>query len=168
MMTRIYFAVELAGALVGDFALVADADLLGDVDALKQRIKASRSRLRDVELGDMTVFGVWGAKPTVAVWKTKLLDGDAALDPADTLGTLIGDMERAYIIVHITAPPPAAATGATRRAVECSLLSPSVLVTSSLASDAHFSSACPSHWNFAAVITSRTERLLSCNMSRSV
>ena len=60
----------------------------------------------------MTVFGTWGAKPTVASWEAKLADGDAALDPAATLGTLIGDKERAYFIVHITAPPPAAAAGA--------------------------------------------------------
>ena len=60
----------------------------------------------------MTVFGTWGAKPTVASWEAKLADGDAALDPAATLGTLIGDKERAYFIVHIPAAPPAAAAGA--------------------------------------------------------
>ena len=71
-MTHIYFAVEQDGVLVGDFARVTTFDLAGDVDALKQRLKASRSRLRDIEHGDMTIFGVWGAKPTIAVWTAKL------------------------------------------------------------------------------------------------
>ena len=106
-MARIYFAVVQDGVLVGDFDAVDGVDLAGDVRTLKQRFQASRSRLRDVELGDMTVFGPWGAKPTVASWKAKLADGDAALDPAAAISTLIVDMECAYLIVSITAPPPA-------------------------------------------------------------
>ena len=63
MTTRIYIADYQGGALEGDFARV-DIDLAGDVDALKQRTKASRSRLlHDVDLGDMTVFGPWAVKP---------------------------------------------------------------------------------------------------------
>ena len=78
--------------------------------AVKQRLKASRSRLRDVDLGDMTVFGVWASAAAVVQDV-----GDATkcrrCDPADTLGALIGSMERAYFIVRIAVPPPAAAAG---------------------------------------------------------
>ena len=56
-MTRIYVAVEQVGVLVGNFDIVEGVDLAADVRALKQRIKTWRSRLRDVELGDITVFG---------------------------------------------------------------------------------------------------------------
>ena len=111
-MARIYFAVVQDGVLVGTFTTVAGVNFSGDAEEFAAHLKASRSRLRDVELGDMTVIGPWGTKPTVASWKAKLADGDAALDPAATLGTLIGDKERAYFIVHIPAAPPAAAAGA--------------------------------------------------------
>ena len=111
-MPHIYCAVYQGGALVGDFDLVEGVDFAGNMRALKQRIKSSRSRLRDVEFGDMTVFGPWAAKPKVAVWTAALADGDEARDPAATLGDLIGDKQCAYFIVRITAPPPAAAAGA--------------------------------------------------------
>ena len=117
VMTHIYIVLEQGGELVGDFDLVDRVDLTADVRALKERIKASRSRLRNVDLGDMTVFGVWAAKPLRAVWTAALKEGDAALDPAATLGALIGDKECAYFIVRITAPPLAAAAGASGIAI---------------------------------------------------
>ena len=108
MAKRIFVAVVRDGVIEGDFALVADVDPLGDVDALKQRIKASRSRLRDVELGDMTVFGAWATASEVPEDTTEATKGRRC-DPAATLGDLIGGMERAYFLARITAPSSAAA-----------------------------------------------------------
>ena len=95
---------------MGDFARV-DIDLAGDVDALKQRTKASRSCLHDVDLGDMTAFGPWAAKPR-RTEVAPLVDADKEpCDPSAILGTLIvGGTEHAFFIVRIAAPPPAAAT----------------------------------------------------------
>ena len=111
-MPPVYCAVYQGGALVGDFDLVEGVDFAGSVRALKERIRASRLRLRDVELGDMTVFGPWAAKPLVAMWTAALADEDASRDPAATLGALVGDKQCAYFLVRITAPPPASAAGA--------------------------------------------------------
>ena len=111
MTTRIYCAVEQDGALVGDFALVADVDLLGDVDALKQCIKEPRSRLRDVELGDMTVFGVWPSAAAVPEAVGNATKG-RGLAPNVKLSSLISATGDYFSIVLITAPPPAAAAGA--------------------------------------------------------
>ena len=94
---------------MGDFDILEGVDLAGDVRSLKQRLKAWSADLAGIEPRHMTVFGPWGAKPTVASWKAKLADGDAAVDPAAAISTLIVDMECAYFIVSITAPPPAAA-----------------------------------------------------------
>jgi len=108
-MPHIYCAVYQGGEVVGDFARVADVDLSGDVDALKERVKASRSRLHDVDLCDMTFFGPWEAKPSEALMRAALASVDASCDPAANLGALIGDKERAYFIVRVTKPPPASA-----------------------------------------------------------
>ena len=113
VMTRIYFAVEQGGALMGDSDILEGVDLAGDVRSLKQRLQASRSRLRDVELDDMMVFGPWEAKPPKAAeWKKKLSEDDAALAPNVALSSLIGATGDYFFIVRITAPPPAAAAGA--------------------------------------------------------
>ena len=102
MAKRIFVAVVRDGVIEGDFALVADVDPLGDVDALKQRIKASRSRLRDVELGDMTVFGVWGEQPRLA--DAARLMGEEPCRTAAILSDLVGGLECAFFIVRISAP----------------------------------------------------------------
>ena len=110
-MARIYFAVVQDGVLVGDFARVADFDLAGDVDDLKQRIKDVRgAELAGVEPWHMTVFGPWPEQPRVAGLAHLL--GKEPCRTADILDGILGDMERAYFIVRITAPPPAAAAGA--------------------------------------------------------
>ena len=109
-MTRIYFVVEHDGRLVGDFDIVESVDLAADVRALKQRLKAWSAELAGVEPRHMTVFGVWAEQPRVA--DVARLVSEEPCRAADTLGVLIGGMERAYFIVRITAPPPAAAAGA--------------------------------------------------------
>ena len=115
-MARIYFAVVQDDVLVGDFDAVDGIDLAGDVRVLKQRLKASRSRLRDVELGDMTVWGPWAEQPPKAAdWKKKLTEDDAALAPNVALSSLIGATGDYFFIVRITAPPPATAAGASQR-----------------------------------------------------
>ena len=116
-MAHIYIALEQGGALVGDFDLVDRVDLTADVRALKERIKASRSRLRSVDPDNMTVLRPWAAKPMVAVWTAALANGDASCDPAATLSTLVRDKECAYFIVRIAAPPLAAAAGASGIAI---------------------------------------------------
>ena len=110
MTTRIYIADYQGGALEGDFARV-DIDLAGDVDALKQRTKASRSRLlHDVDLGDMTVFGPWAVKPRRTEVAPLVGDDEEPCDPSAIPGPLIiGGTEHAYFIVRIAAPPLAAA-----------------------------------------------------------
>ena len=113
VMAHIYVAVAQGGVLVGDFARVTDFESAGNVEALKERIKASRSRLRGVELGDMTVFGPWVAvPPKLAIWTAKLAEVDAALAVNVMLPTLIGVTGDYFLIVRITAPFPAAAAGA--------------------------------------------------------
>ena len=99
--------------MVGDFSCVADVYLSGDMEDLKQRLKASRSRLRNVELDDMTVFGPWAtAPPKLVDWAAKLADADAALAPNEALSSLVDTTGDYFFIVRITAPPPAAAAGA--------------------------------------------------------
>jgi len=106
-MPHIYCAVYQGGEVVGDFARVADVDLSGDVDALKERVKASRSRLHDVDLCDMTFFGPWEFDEIPVDLNDALKR--RGCDPAANLGALIGDKERAYFIVRVTKPPPASA-----------------------------------------------------------
>ena len=109
-MTRIYFAVEQDGRLVGDFARVADFDLAGDVDDLKQRLKAWSADLAGIEPRHMTVFGPRAEKPRIT--DVARLMGEEPCDPTIVLGDLIGDKECTFFIVRVTAPPPAAAAGA--------------------------------------------------------
>ena len=75
---------------------------VGDVLAFKGRIKASRSRLREVELRNMTVLGPWATKPLVTDI-APFLDVEPC-DPATILSDLIGDKQRAYFLVRITGP----------------------------------------------------------------
>ena len=59
-MARIYVAFYHGGELVGDFARVADFDLAGDVDALKEHLKKIWSTdLAGVELRHLIVYGPW-------------------------------------------------------------------------------------------------------------
>ena len=113
VMPPVYCAVYQGGALVGDFDLVEGVDCAGSVRALKERFKVVRgAELAGVEPWHMTIFGPWAAKPLVAMWTAALADEDASRDPAATLGALVGDKQCAYFLVRITAPPPAAAAGA--------------------------------------------------------
>ena len=115
VMPIIYVGVVREGELVGDFAPV-DFDIVGNVDALKEHLKASRSRLRGVELGDMTVFGPWWAFDDIPADVKDATKGRGR-DPAATLSTLVDGKERAYFIVRITAPLPATAAGASAIAI---------------------------------------------------
>ena len=111
-MLRILVAVKQDGVLVGDFDSVEGVDLTADVRALKQRLKESRSRLRDVELSDMTVFGPWAAMPRRTEIARLVGEGEEPCDPAATLGDLISGMKRAYFLARITALSSAAVAGA--------------------------------------------------------
>ena len=111
-MTLIYVVLERGGALVGDFDLVEGVDLIADVRALKARIKVVRGAdLAGIPPWHLTVFGPFGAKPG-RTEVARLMEKEEPCDPAATLSTLVNGMERAYFIVRITAPPPAAAAGA--------------------------------------------------------
>ena len=111
VMTRIYFAVEHGGVLVGDFDFVEGVDIALDVRALKQRIKVVRSaELAGVEPWHMTVFGMWAEQQRVA--DVARLLGEEPCHSAAILNDLIGGMESAYFIVRITTPSFAAAAGA--------------------------------------------------------
>ena len=105
-MARIYFAVVQDGVLVGDFDAVDGVDLAGDVRTLKQRFQASRSRLRDVELGDMTVFGPWATADEVPEDMKEATKG-RGLAPNLALSSLFSATGDYFFIVHITAPLPA-------------------------------------------------------------
>ena len=90
--------------------MVEGVDLAADVRALKQRLKASRSRVRDVELGDMTIFGAWvsvAAVPEDAGDATR----DRRLAPNIVLSSLIGATGDYFFVVSIPAAPPASAAG---------------------------------------------------------
>ena len=104
-MARLYFAIEQGGALVEDFSVLECASLAGDVDVLKQHLKASCSQLDDVELSNMTVYGPWADRMA----DTARLVGEEPCSSAATIGDLVGDKERAYFIVRVTGPPPAPA-----------------------------------------------------------
>ena len=110
-MARIYFAVVQGGVLVGDFARVADVDLAGDVDALKQRVKVMRgAELAGIEPWHMTVIGPWEAKPHVA--DVARFVGEEPCDPTAILRDLIGDKKCVFFIVRIPTPPSVTAAGA--------------------------------------------------------
>jgi hypothetical protein len=90
----------------------------GDVEAFVDRVKESRSRLRDIDLGDMTVFGPWTKADEVPMDVREATSGRGR-DPGDKLGDLVdgtgkkvADMERAYFLVRITAASPATAAAA--------------------------------------------------------
>ena len=113
-MAHIYFAIVRGVEMDGTFATVSGdkVNLAGDVEEFCTALKASRSRLRDVEPGDMTVFRPWASKPSVAVWTAALANGDESCDPAAILSNLVRDKKCAYFIVRIPASPPVAALGA--------------------------------------------------------
>ena len=110
-MEHIYAAVVRGGVMEGDFDIIEGVGIARDVRTFKERIKASRSRLRDVELGDMTIFGPWATADEVPEDMKEATKGRGC-DPATILRDLVGTMERAYFLVRMTAPPSAAAAGA--------------------------------------------------------
>ena len=113
-MARIYSAVVQGGVLVGGFDIVNDVDLAADVLALKKHLKIRSEGLAGVELRHMTVFGPWAFNDIPVV---KDATEGWGCDPGATLSTLVDGMERAFFIVHITAPPPSAAAGASGNAI---------------------------------------------------
>ena len=113
MMARILVAVLIGVEMDGTFATIPDdkVNFAGDIEELCSALKASRSRLRGVELGDMTVFGPWWAFDDIPADVKEATKGRGR-DPAATLSTLVDGKERAYFIVRITAPLAATAAGA--------------------------------------------------------
>ena len=108
-MTHIRIAIVRSGA-VGNFLTIGECNLAGDMEAFIKHIKSSRSRLHDVELDDIMVFGPWPEQPLMTELEHNL--GEEPCHTADILSDLIGDKERAYFLVRITAPPLAAVAGA--------------------------------------------------------
>ena len=118
-MARIYFAVVRDGVLVGDFDVVDGVDLAADVRALKQRIKVVRgAELAGVEPWHMTVWGPWVSADAVPDDVSDATKG-RGLAPNLALSSLVGATGDYFFIVRITAPPSAAAAGASRRLQTC-------------------------------------------------
>ena len=101
--------------LAGDFAIVDNVDLNADVFTLKERIKASRSRLRYVELDDMVIFGGWPFDDIPADVKDATTGWGR--NPLAILNTLVGATGDCFFIVRIPVSPPEAAAGASANAI---------------------------------------------------
>ena len=106
-MTSFYVGVVRNAQLEGGFDIVEGVDSSHNVRAFKERIRVSRARLRDVELGDLTIFGPWAAQPRVA--EVARLVGEEPCHTAAILRDLVGNMERAYVLVRMTGPTVAPA-----------------------------------------------------------
>ena len=97
----------------GTFATIDGVSVAGDVEAFVGSLKNWSASLAGVESRHMKVFGPWAkAPPKMADWTAKLADADAALAPNEALSSLVDTTGDYFFIVRITAPPPAAAAGA--------------------------------------------------------